>query len=145
MEGCGLNFAYKIGMTGIKQLLPFTLLVLLLSMASCVDSPDSFYQNDMMAMSEDEVFLSLETAPDGKGEALSSLSVNCTDSQNVFAVLREVETGVALASLEVEWSSDELLLITEKLSSVAQIIGAESGETSLTAHYAQEDYQLTAT
>ncbi len=130
-------------MRSFLHLLLFTAF-LSLSLVGCVDNPQSFYQNDLAAVGEGEIYLSLETAPDGTGEKLSTVSIECGTSSTVYAVLREQSTDASLASMEVEWESDRSIHLTTTLSSFTSLNATENGNFALNAKYSDEGLNLNA-
>ncbi len=79
------------------------LLLTLVSLVSCEQSPDAFYQDDLAYTDAQDVYLSLEDSPDGQGQAIRSSTIKCHQAIELFAILRNKNDKQFLASMEVQW------------------------------------------
>ncbi len=121
-----------------RSIYSFLLLLLTLVVTfGCESTPDSFYQNDLAYIAESDVTLTLESAPDGSGVQLSTLTLKCRESASVFALLRNRADGRLLASMEVDWLAPELDL-NQARGSEGMVSANKNGSFQLTAKYNQE-------
>lgn len=125
-------------------ILPFIFSFILLTLVGCETTPDNFYQNDLASLQESDVYLSIESQPDGSGVAYSEYQLNCKESATFFAILRDAKNNTSLGSMEVEWANPQNgLEIAYSRSNEASVIARKSAPQVLKATY-NDQFKISA-